>query len=127
MTRETSIEAYHEIVDNGVCGRRQAEVYDILFHQGPLTYNQVYEALKAKHGGAWMGINSSRLTELRNMGAIQEVGVAEDHFSKMSVILWDVTSQMPVKPPRKKTKDQIIAELRLEIADLRRRLNGELL
>lgn len=124
MTRTTSAEAYRHIQESGILGRRQKEVYDILYHSGPLTYNQVYEVLKEKYGGRWTGINSSRLTELRDMGAIKEVGTAQDEFSKMKVILWDVTDQQPVKPPAKETKEQIITALRKENADLKNRLSA---
>lgn len=126
MTRQTSIEAYHQIIENGLLGKRQFQVYEILYLHGPLTYNEVYEKIKSLNGGGWMGINSSRLSELRNSGAIDEVGTKRDPFSGMEVILWDVTDKIPLKPEKKKSKDQVIAELREENAKLRRQLNGEL-
>lgn len=119
MTRRTSAAAYHEIVDNGLVGRRQRQVYEILYRHGPLTMNQVYEKMKTQTGYevASHGLGP-RLTELRDMGVAAEVGTVRDPITNMTVLLYDVTDQLPVKLPKKTTKDQIIAQQAARIATL---------
>lgn len=47
----------------------------------------------------------ARLNELRNLGVAEEVGARVCSITKQTVIVWDVTSSLPVKlddPKRKK-------------------------
>ena len=129
MTRQTSIEAYHEVMESGLVGQRQRQVYEILFRYGPLTANQTWNALRDKIGKDFRFDSNTRarFTELRNLGLLYEVGTTQDPITRKRVILWDVTDGRPRKPEPKITKDQIIADLRATIASLQRRLNGELL
>lgn len=100
MKRETSTEAYHEIERSGVLGRLQWATYDRLFHAGPLTTRQVHAGIKAIARD--VGIVSTRLTELTAMGVVKEVGQVSCEVTGMSVILWDVTVNLPIK--KKKSK-----------------------
>ena len=50
-TRVTSREVYDQVKAEGLLSTRRFEVYDILFHHGPLTCGEVAERLKAKHEG----------------------------------------------------------------------------
>lgn len=124
LTRETSAESYQQIEANGLLGKRQFQVYDVLFRKGPLTGNQIWETLKAENEIDWISNQGagSRLSELRNMGCVRECGIARDPFTKMNVILWDVTRDLPVKIEKRKSKDQIIQEQVREISDLRQRI-----
>ena len=45
MTRETSREAYLAIQENGVLEHREWQVYQMLFHNGPMTQNEVWTEL----------------------------------------------------------------------------------
>lgn len=93
--------------------KRRWEVYAWLFHNGPASANEVYRALVT---GRWINSSSylSRLSELRRMGVIQEVGEKTDHETKMLVLVWDVTNKMPTPLERidqRMTRNQLIIEL----------------
>lgn len=123
MTRQTSIDAYHEVLESGLVGKRQKQVYDILYRKGPLTANQTWNILSFEIGDLRFDSNTrARFTELREFGIIQEVGEVPDPITKKRVILWDVTDKSPVKPMKKKTNREIIRELQKEIKELRRQL-----
>lgn len=106
MVRETSIKSYNTIKDNGLLSEKRWRVYDIVFNHGPLIGSKAAFIYKGKYG---FGSNSetirNRLTELRNMGVVREVGKALDQDTGMTVILWDVTKSVPIKfDVPKKTK-----------------------
>ncbi len=126
MTRKTSIDAYHEVLESGLVGRRQKQVYEILYRLGPLTANQTWELLSKELGGGFRFDSNTRarFTELREIGIIEEIGTTIDPITKKTVILWDVTDQNPVERPKKKSKDQIIKELKIENAELKRLLQN---
>jgi hypothetical protein len=97
--RSTSREAYETIKENGLLSKRRFEVYDYVFKNGPCYARQVHKALSN------LGANSSsfiaRFSELRDVGVFAEVGKTIDPETNMSVILWDVTKNLPkdfVKP-----------------------------
>lgn len=121
MIRQTSIDAYNKIKQNGSLSSRRWEVYDVLFKYGPLTGNEAIEKLKEEGKGAkTFDTNShSRLSELRQLGVIYEVGKKVCNVTGMNVILWDVTNNLPKKLEKQKTKDQIIKELQQEIKQLK--------
>lgn len=102
MIRKTSIEAYNTIKDNGLLSERRWQVYDILFRNGPMTGGEVFQLMKKQYS-VMAPTNSNvttRLGELRNMGAAQELGRRVCTVSGMTVILWDVTDRLPVKLER---------------------------
>lgn len=106
MIRDTSIEAYKKIRENGLLSKRRFEVYDILFNNGPLTGSEVAIKFKKTYGHfAPSNTNIvTRLGELRDTGAVREVNKTMCSVTGMTVILWDVTSKLPIK--LEKTKKQ---------------------
>lgn len=102
MTRKTSIEAYNTIKQNGLLSQRRFEVYDFVFHNGPVTAKQVWKTINPNV--ATGGI-TTRLSELRDLGLIDEVGLRIDETTGMNVTLWDVTGKLPIKPEKKKKKE----------------------
>lgn len=110
MIRETRVEAYHQILNNGLLSKRRWEVYEYLYRAGPCYARQIHKALSVQ------GTNSSsfvsRLSELREAGVVKEVGKVLDEETGMSVILWDVTKELPVKTQRKETISQKYNKLR---------------
>jgi len=105
MTRQTSINCYNEIRDNGLLSKRRLEVYDILYHNGPITAGELFQL--GLRGGVWnnavKGGICARLTELRDAKVAAEVGLKVCSSSNKEVILWDVTSNLPTTP-KKNTK-----------------------
>ena len=101
MVRQTSIEAFHTIKNNGLLSKRRWEVYEFVFHHGPVTCRQTVKHI-AKDKGESVSITyssySSRFSELERMGVIREIGTTLDPETNNTVILWDVTDKLPVKP-----------------------------
>lgn len=108
MARQTSVEAYRYVQDSGVLGQRQFEVYDVLYRFGPLTANEAFNIIaKEKRRPNFDSNTRARFTELREMGAIVEVGERVCSVTGMTVILWDVTDRIPVKPEKKPSRTEI--------------------
>ena len=113
MIRQTSIEAYNRIKQNGLLSRRRFEVYDSLYSFGPVTANELFSNMKLKN----KTLNQSntnvraRLNELRELGTAQELGKKICSITKQNVIIWDVTSEVPIKVEKKLTNSQIIKAL----------------
>ena len=130
MTRRTSTEVYRRLEAEGVLSERRWEVYRVLYEDGPLTSAEVFDKLRSK---SWYSPERSplsqtraRFTELRDWGAIEEVGTKVCSVTGNEVILWDVTDQMPVAPSpvrKKETLDERVTRLERTVAAL---LDGDL-
>ena len=97
MIRQTSIEAYNTIKENGLLSKRRWEVYDILFHHGPLTAHEVVQVARKQYPYANQTSFNARLSELKKEGVAIEVGSKTNEVSGVSNYLWDVTSGLPIK------------------------------
>ena len=115
--RDTSIQAYREIEESGLLSRRRFQVYQWLYRNGPATAMAVARGLAPENTNH--ASYTPRVTELRNRGVVVEVGVGVDLVSGKSAILWDVNSNLPVTPEKKKTKVEVLEE---EIASLKAQL-----
>ena len=114
MKRNTSIQAYQTIKENGLLSWRRMEVYECLYHHGPMTGKQLTISLNTNQSNS--GAYATRLSELRDRGVVQELGTTKCEYTGYEVILWDVTSNLPTdfkKPPSEKE------ELREENASLK--------
>lgn len=87
--RQASIDVYNRIARDGTLSKRRWEVYDCLFHHGPLTGNEVVRKLGLP--GAW-----KRLSELERETVIQEVGKRVCTVTGEEVGIWDVTGNLPI-------------------------------
>lgn len=99
MVRQTSIDVFHKIKDQGLVGRMQFLVYEIIFEKGPMTGGEVVAILT---GGR--GITSqarSRINELVKVGLVVEVGKRKCSVTGQVALLWDVTANLPTKPPKR--------------------------
>lgn len=95
--RDTSVESFRKIVENGWLGKTQEAVYQCLYYHGPLTRSELDASLKYSEE-----VNPSyhkRLSELKHMGLAIDVGKKFDPRTKKEVLLWDVTSADFIKPP----------------------------
>lgn len=100
MIRETSIEVYNKIKDDGLLSRRRFEVYEILFKHGPLTGNEIVRVARRKYPDANQTGFNARLSELKRMEVIVEVGEKPDDVSGYRCYLWDVTNKIPKDLPK---------------------------
>lgn len=116
MTRNTSIEAYHQIQDSGVLSKMRWTVYDDMFHNGPSTSNE-----SQQRTGLTRRDNSSRCSELRDRGFLEEVEVRVCTVSGHKCIVWDVTDRrapLEVDKKKKKTTKQQLEEAQARIKEL---------
>ena len=73
VIRETSIEAYNEIKENGLLSKRRFQVYETLYNNGPLTTGEIWYIYFRDQGISQNSINP-RLSELVSLGVVSEVG-----------------------------------------------------
>lgn len=102
MLRPTSIKIYNQIKEEGLLSPKRLLIYGILVEQAPCTSSEAIAHLKK---GSIFGIGS-RFTELREMGAIKEIGTRKCKITGREVIVWDVTENLPKKLLKKPTKRQ---------------------
>ena len=120
--RQTSIDAYNVIRNNGLLSRRRMQVYSYFFENGPCSMKDMTTAL-AKPTENTSGYDA-RVTELKKFGVLTEVGHQKCKYSGQMVIKWDVTDKLPIKydEPKKATRKELVQEiikLNEIIADLR--------
>ena len=97
MPRQTSIATYHQIEQEGLLSKRRLEVYQILFKYGPLTAHEIVDVARTKYPKANQTGFNARLSELKTLGVVSEVGAKKHEVSGKQNILWDVTSELPKK------------------------------
>lgn len=115
MVRDTSIEVYHQIHDEGLLSNRRLQVWDCIFEHGPMTASQVFQKLNIKTN------QSGRLTELAEMGVIRETHKGSCPVTGREVYFWKTTNVLPVKPKKITLKEQKEAVLQ-DIVTLGERL-----
>jgi hypothetical protein len=105
MIRQTSIETFKKIKEEGLLGRKQFAVYEILYHHGPLTQKEVWQRFMYQDQ---IRTITPRFSELERRGSIQIVGTKIDEDSNKPAHLWDVTARIPVnfdKPKKHRCKN----------------------
>jgi hypothetical protein len=112
--RRTSIEAYHQIQDQGLLGRLQFLVYQLIFEHGPVTQAEVWK----RTVGYQIRSITPRFSELEEMGVIEAVGERPCEYTGNVATIWDVTPNLPVKPAKKITKPEEIHALKLQVISL---------
>ena len=105
MARQTSIDCYNQIKAEGLLSDLRFSVYDWLYSNGPATAQEVTTGLA--NGSQDHGSFSTRLSELRDQGAVKECGKVKSKTTSRTVIQWDVTDNLPVKIEKKKTAKQL--------------------
>jgi len=105
-TRQTSIDCYNKIKQEGLLSKRRLEVYEALLYSAPCTSSEAIRNAKTTFGV--FGV-SSRFTELRDLGVIYEKDIRPCMVTGRNVIEWDLTDRLPVniKKRNKTKKDRI--------------------
>jgi hypothetical protein len=104
--RDTSIEAFRTIRDNGLLSKRRMQVYEYLFKHGPCDARSMAEALAKEHG---VKVDSfqPRIAELIRVGVVSKVGEVSNPKTGHTVEVFDVTSALPVKFYRDSLKQKL--------------------
>lgn len=108
MFRQTSKAAYDAIKAQGLLSERRFEVYDVLYHHGPLTQVEVWKKIAATNPNVQQHSVTPRFAEMVRLGVIREVTDTDGRFLKRkctvtdrTCMTWDVTSSLPIDPPPK--------------------------
>lgn len=118
MVRRTSIDAYREIERNGLLSRRRWEVYEILYHHGPLTANGVANFFPATHNAHGSNVHA-RINELIEHGCVCELGKKEETTGMLNYV-YDVTDDLPRKIGRIKNRKLWYGVLANKFGDINR-------
>jgi hypothetical protein len=111
MSRNTSIEAYKHIVTSGILGVRRTQVYEVVYHDGPIGSREVWESIKKTQSGIPQHSINPRFKELLKMGIVERVGEHQCPFTKRKVTSWDVTSLLPTEKYKPDlTKGELLRE-----------------
>ena len=100
MIRKTSVEAYRRINDEGLVGPFQKDVYNIIYHHGPMTVGQISTIYKKYYPSTPRGRNecAKRVWDLQQFGVVYDTGKTMlCTKTKFNTILFDVNSSLPVK------------------------------
>jgi hypothetical protein len=110
--KQTSAETYYEIKNSGLLSTKRLQVYEILFEMGNLTGSQVSKIHRQKHPTNSMSeVVRNRLTELVQMGVVEELGIVKDPYNGREVTLYGTTNNLPKDLEIKKTRKQLHAEM----------------
>ncbi len=103
MIRDTSISAYYDLINDDLLGKRHKIIFEALIlanlDSGPLTTNELYAEYLRKSGLANANI-STRLGELRDMGAIEERDKRACTVTGKRCMTWHFTGDKPQKVNR---------------------------
>jgi len=114
--RMTSIEAYNDIRDNGLLGKLQFEVYEVLYNHGPLTQGELWSRF---FPNAQRHSIAPRFAELKDRGVVVEVGERPCQITGVNSIVWDVTDHLPTAPVEKQRgARKILTELLERVSSL---------
>jgi hypothetical protein len=115
---QNSMDAFNHIKKNGLLSDKRLKVYQI-FVQNPegLTGSEVSAIYKNNYPSSqYSETIRNRITELREMGVLDEVGNVECRFTKRTVMKYRVNTKMPTKLAPKKSLntniDEIISDLK---------------
>ena len=90
-TRQTSIDCYNQIKEEGLLSNMRFRVYSALLAMGkPSTTREVYETMNV------IKQEATRFTELRKLGVIYEVQNRTCTVTGRTSIEWDLTDRLPV-------------------------------
>jgi hypothetical protein len=107
--RQTSIDCYNKIKEEGLLSKRRLQVYESIYNSAPCTASEVFKEKNLKTN------QSGRFTELRDLGVIYEKGERICSITGRNVIEWDLTDRLPiiVKNTNKNKKQRINEALNL--------------
>lgn len=136
MTRETSIDVYRQIEAEGLLSKMNFEVYSTVFHHGPMTSGEAFYEMNRGRPMKALTQTRARFTDLRNAGALKELGTRSCKITGRTAIVWDVTARIPdmaairgLQPKKKMIETEKyqamvneLSFLRIENTTLRRQL-----
>ena len=92
--RQTSVDSYNLIKEQGLLSRLQFDVYHVIFTNGPITQGETWSEYFYK---SQRHAIAPRFAELERRGVIEVVGERVCRLSGRNCTIWDVTGKIPVK------------------------------
>jgi len=92
--RQTSIDCYNQIKQEGLLTKRRLEVYEAIFKNAPCTSSEAM--INRLNSSNVLSQSRARFTELRELGVIYEKDVRPCRITGRNVIEWDLTDRLPV-------------------------------
>lgn len=126
IMRQTSIEAYNYVKENGILARFQFQVYETVYLNDGITQNECHRIMEDTYKRR---INKPSVTpnfaRLKEMLLIEEIGERDCRVTGRNCLIYSITGNRPfiVKKDKPKSKDQQIKELREEIEALKVKIN----
>ena len=93
-TRQTSIECFNQIKQEGLLTKRRLEVYEAIFMNAPCTSSEAM--INRLNSSNVLSQSRARFTELRELGVIYEKGEKKCSITGRNVIEWDLTDRLPI-------------------------------
>tara|TARA_R100000541_G_scaffold53821_1_gene62093 strand:+ start:247 stop:663 length:417 start_codon:yes stop_codon:yes gene_type:complete len=105
-TRQTSIDCFNKIKQDGLLAKRRLETYEAIFKKAPCTRQEALENTNPLNA---LSLSAARFTELRRLGVIYEKAIKKCRITSRNVIEWDLTDRLPIDFKKNtKTKKQRI-------------------
>ena len=93
-TRQTSIDCYNEIKEEGLLSKMRFKVYESILTNAPCTSAEVLSTMLSKNSA--ITSSRARFTELRELGVIYEVQNRKCTITRRTSIEWDLTDRLPI-------------------------------
>ena len=106
-TRQTSIDCYNKIKEEGLLSNMRFKVYEAILRKAPCTSGEAFATMTTKENQ--ISQSRARFTELRELGVIYEKGEKKCSITGRNVIEWDLTDRLPIniKSPNKTKKQKV--------------------
>lgn len=114
MIRQTSIDCYNQIKNNGLLSKRRLQALDYILKIAPCTASELQDSMPYNDGGRDC---MKRISELCKLGVIAERGVRKCRVTGNNVTEWDLTGNLPKNikvntNAKQKRKDEALEALR---------------
>ncbi len=100
--REISVEAFRQIIDEGLLSRRRMEIYTALFFHGPCAASELVRHIPGGRSNPTQSNVHARLGELRDLGVVRELDPVRCPSTGRMVIAWQTTGALPSKRSKPK-------------------------
>lgn len=127
MIQTTSIETYLEIKNSGLLSEKRMKVYEI-FYENPngLTGSQVSEIYKSRYYSSKHSETiRNRITELKDMGCLTELGLVKCEYTKRMVMKFTTTNNLPKSLEKKLTLQEKITSILNDLTEIGLSINDD--
>lgn len=103
MARDTSIDIYYKVLDEGLLTGLRLDLWDFLRNHEPMTQMETCKAMNSTRQDRSI---MPRFAELKKMKAIKEVDKRKCKVTGREVYVWTITDNVPIPLETKKKKKE---------------------